>query len=93
MGRGRRFYGFNFQETVLKHIDEIRSLSDLNQLAFDIAQSGSNLATIQRSATLPLWALDYAVELGPSKRHIFLEPGCSIVPEIGTDCDSFSQLN
>lgn len=92
MKRNRRFYGFGSQETILKHIDGVKTLSDLAQLAFDIKQSETNLAYIQRSASLPLWGFDYSAELGPFKRHIFLESGCAIVPEIGIDCDSFTQL-
>ena len=88
----RRFYAFNSPEAVEEHISQIKTVTDVLQLRFDVAASGCNLVKFQTG--IPgVWALDYAKGEGLFCRHIFISSGLRItVTPTAEYCDRYTYL-
>jgi len=90
MNMKRRFYCFADSENVEAHISQIKMVDDLNQLAYDIQQSGCNSVSFMKGID-GIWALDYAKGYGPFHRHVFVRSDLDIVPT-DQECDSWSTV-
>ena len=91
----RRFYGFSSAADVRGHIEQIKTVADVDQLAFDIRASGSNLVQFQYGAE-GIYAIDYAPSVDGERtkfyRHIFITKSSlkKFTPLVPDNCESFS---
>jgi len=88
----RKFYGFNSPIDVEKHINEVKTMADLEQLRFDLISSETNLA-IFNPGMPGVCAIDYASDTKSMfNRHVFVTASRlkEIAPVVPDDCDSYS---
>ncbi len=88
----RRFYAFNSEKAVREHIAQVKTLSDLMQIRYDIEASGTNLTRFKVGVE-GAYAVDCVAGDKPF-RHVFMAADAfeRLGAPLATEADSYSVL-